>query len=89
MFYQLIEQDIKTNLNKEQDRGLLDIKIEDDFDEIFYQKEYPDTKDFYQPYCVNHNIDDKRRLFYHYKTYNDNRYKNLLQKLSNGTGNST
>ena len=78
------EQDIKANLNREQDLGLLDVKIDDDFDEIFYQKEYPGTKDFYQPCCTNYNIGDKRRLFYHYKTYNNN-YKNL----SNVTGNST
>lgn len=80
---------MKTNLNKEQDRGLLDIKIDDDFDEILYQKEYPETKDFYQPHCTNYNIDNKCRLFYHYKTYGNNNYKNLLQKLSNVTGNST
>lgn len=79
----LTEDDIKNNLNQEEQKDLLSIKIDSDFDEKFYQKEYPETKDFHQPYCTNYNIDDKRRLFYHYKMYGNNRYKNLLQKSSN------
>jgi GR25 family glycosyltransferase involved in LPS biosynthesis len=57
--------------------------IENDFDEIFYQKEYPKTKQFYQPYCKNNNIDDKHRLYYHYKLYGENKYKNLEEKNKN------
>jgi lipopolysaccharide biosynthesis protein len=44
----------------------------EDFDEIFYQKEYPETKDFYQPYCKNNNIDDRHRLYFHYYHYGKN-----------------
>jgi hypothetical protein len=54
--------------------------IDDNFDEVFYSQEYPETKDFYQPYCKTSNIDDKHRLFYHYKTYSNTNYKNLLEK---------
>ena len=44
-------------------------RVDDDFDEVFYQEQYPETKDFYQPYCQNNNIDDRHRLYYHYKMY--------------------
>jgi hypothetical protein len=54
--------------------------IDNDFDEIFYSQEYPVTQDFYQPHCKISNIDDKHRLFYHYKTYGNTNYKNLLEK---------
>jgi len=33
-------------------------KVEPNFDENFYQTRYPETKDFYQPYCKNENIDN-------------------------------
>ena len=54
--------------------------IDDNFDEVFYSQEYPETKDFYQPHCKISNIDDKHRLFYHYKTHGNTNYKNLLEK---------
>lgn len=74
---------MKTNLNQEKECDLLSVKVDTDFDENFYQNEYPETKNFYQPYCTNHNIDDKYRLFYHYKNYGNNNYKNLLEKNHN------
>lgn len=45
--------------------------IASDFDENFYQKKYPETIDFYQPYCRENNIDDRHRLFFHYFIYNN------------------
>ncbi len=44
-------------------------KVDKDFDEVRYQKEFPETKDFYQPYCKNNQIDDKHRLYFHYVTH--------------------
>lgn len=40
------------------------------FNHVKYAQKHPDTQDFYQPYCFNHNIDDKHRLFFHYVQYN-------------------
>jgi hypothetical protein len=54
--------------------------IDDDFDEIFYGKEYAETANFYQPHCKTNGIDERHRLFYHYKLYGANRCKNLLEK---------
>lgn len=54
--------------------------IDDDFDEKFYTLEYPIVADFYLPYCLNNNIDDKHRLFYHWFYYGQNHYKNHKQK---------
>jgi hypothetical protein len=66
-------------------------KIDENFDEFLYQTRHPETKDFYQPYCIDNNIDDKHRLYFHYKLYgsvnfnhtrlnnknkNNNRHKN-------------
>ena len=47
-------------------------KVDADFDEVFYQNNYPATKDFYQPYCKENNIDDKHRLYFHYMMYGQN-----------------
>jgi hypothetical protein len=51
-------------------------KVDDDFDEVFYSEQYPETKDFYQPYCKNNSIDDRLRLFFHYFYYGSNKKKN-------------
>lgn len=59
--------------------------VEKDFDEVLYQKKYPETKDFYQPYCKNNNIDDKHRLYFHYINYGNRRdkfNKNTNQKIA-------
>jgi hypothetical protein len=72
--------------------------VDDDFDEIYYQDRYPDTIDFYQPYCRKNQISDKHRLFYHYFLYrkslnlsykNDNKIckKNIFIKVKNGLAN--
>lgn len=46
--------------------------VDDNFDEKFYQHSFPDTKDFYQPFCSDSGIDDRHRLFYHYHLYGKN-----------------
>lgn len=59
--------------------GLIDFylfnKVDDTFDEIAYQNMYPETKSFYQPECSNNNIDDKHRLYFHFKNYNRHAFK--------------
>lgn len=40
------------------------------FDEKFYSSRFPETKDFYQPYCLANNISDKHRLYFHWVTNN-------------------
>lgn len=57
--------------------------VDQDFDENFYQKEYPETQNFYQPFCQKKNIDNRHRLFYHYMTYGNQGYKNLSDKNKN------
>lgn len=54
-------------------------KIDEDFDEVFYQNIYPETKDFYQHYCNNNNIDDKHRLYLHWALFGkeQNRFKSI------------
>jgi len=37
-------------------------KIDHNFDEILYSQTYPETKDFYQPYCKNNFIDEKHKI---------------------------
>jgi hypothetical protein len=55
--------------------------IDPDFDDVFYIKQYPETQDFYQPFCQNNNINNKYRLYYHYKIYGEKNhaYKNLKE----------
>lgn len=55
-------------------------KVDKDFNEFLYQKDYPETKNFYQPYCKENNIDEKHRLFFHYMQYGN---KNLNYKINN------
>lgn len=47
-------------------------KLDNSFNEKKYLLLYPETKDFYQPYCKQNNIDDKHRLYFHYKIYQVN-----------------
>jgi hypothetical protein len=59
--------------------GLIDFylfnQVDESFDEVLYQSMYPKTKDFYQPECTNNNIDDKHRLYFHFKNYNRHAFK--------------
>lgn len=43
--------------------------VDPDFDEKSYASIYPKTKDFYQPFCRENGIDEKRRLFFHFSCY--------------------
>ena len=54
--------------------------LDEDFDEIFYQEKYPEVQEFYHPYCIENNIDDKHRLYYHYKKYGEN-YGTLKNRI--------
>ena len=36
------------------------------FDELNYAKLYPESREFYQPYCEQNNISEKQRLYYHW-----------------------
>lgn len=48
-----------------------DNKVDEDFDYIFYQKTYPETKGFYQPHCFQNQITEQKRLFYHWKIHGE------------------
>ena len=52
-------------------------RIDESFDEVLYQSMYPETKDFYQPECRNNNIDEKHRLYFHFKNYNRNAFQKI------------
>ena len=43
--------------------------VDENFSEVLYAKMFPETSDFYQPYCKNHNIGEKERLYYHYSLF--------------------
>jgi hypothetical protein len=62
--------------------GLIDFylfnQVDESFDEILYQNMYPETKDFYRPECINNNIDDKHRLYFHFKNYNRHAFKKYV-----------
>ena len=62
--------------------GLIDFylfnKVDDSFDEIAYQNMHPETINFYQPECLNNNIDDKHRLYFHFKNYNRHAFKKYV-----------
>lgn len=44
-------------------------KLDTNFNEVLYIQQFPETKNFYQPYCTYNHIDDKHRLYFHYKMY--------------------
>lgn len=46
-------------------------KIDNSFDEKQYLLSYPETENFYQPHCKNNGIDEKHRLYFHYKMYGE------------------
>lgn len=43
--------------------------VDETFDEIEYLKNFPEATNFYQPHCKNHNISDKKRLYFHFRNY--------------------
>ena len=58
------------------------IEIDLDFDEIFYQNEYPDVSGYWQPWAKDNGFSEKQRLFHHYYLYgkNQGRLRNSEQK---------
>ena len=42
------------------------IEIDLDFDEFFYQEEYPDLSGYWHPWAKDNGFSDKQRLFHHY-----------------------
>jgi mannosyltransferase OCH1-like enzyme len=55
-------------------------KIDENFNEVLYQEQYPETREFYQPYCKNNNIDDKHRLYFHYVNYGSCDFEKIQKK---------
>ena len=68
--------------------------VDPNFDEILYESKYPETKEFYQPYCKINNIDDKHRLYYHDYFFNEskivlmNKTKTIFIKPTNEFSNN-
>ena len=43
--------------------------LDEEFDSKFYQTNYPETINYYQPFCSQNNISEQQRLFHHYILY--------------------
>jgi hypothetical protein len=58
------------------------IEIDLDFDEYFYQNEYPDLSGYWYPWSKNNGFSEKQRLFHHYYLYGkkEGRFPNLESK---------
>jgi len=44
-------------------------KVPEDFDSLFYEIAYPETKGFYQPFASEQGISDQHRLYFHFVNY--------------------
>ena len=55
--------------------------VDKDFDEKFYSKHYPYLKNYHQPFCEKHGIDDRHRLFFHWYYHGEveKTYKNIKE----------
>jgi len=51
----------------------MEIEVEDDFDEEFYEKVFPDVKDYYK----SSELSKKERYYHHYLNYGQHLYKNI------------
>jgi hypothetical protein len=58
------------------------IEIDLDFDENFYQNEYPDLSGYWCPWSKDNGFSDKQRLFHHYYLYGkqEGRFANSKEK---------
>jgi hypothetical protein len=58
------------------------IEIDSDFDENFYQNEYPDLCGYWMPWAKDNGLSDKQRLFHHYYLYgkNEGRFSSAEKK---------
>lgn len=79
---EIIQDQIKDHEVKDIESFYSISKVDDDFDAKFYTKEYPSTKEFYQPFCNDRGISERERLFFHW--YLDGKknglYKNQYDK---------
>jgi len=59
--------------------------VEEDFDDVFYKNQYPETNEFYQPHCEINGISERKRLYFHYFQYgiNNNYEPNAHNYLKN------
>lgn len=55
--------------------------VDKDFDEKFYSNHYPYLKNYHQPFCEKHGIDDRHRLFFHWYYHGEveKTYKNIKE----------
>jgi hypothetical protein len=58
------------------------IEISSDFDEHFYQNEYPDLSGYYLPWAKDNGFSERQRLFHHYYLYGkkEGRFANSKEK---------
>ena len=55
-------------------------EVPKDFDDAFYQQQYPETTEYYKSFCEIHNISDRDRLYHHYEFYG--KYQNNFANAS-------
>jgi len=60
------------------------IEIDSDFDEIFYQNEYPDLSGYWSPWAKDNGFSEKQRLFHHYYLHGkkEGRLCNMQAKIA-------
>ncbi len=65
-----IEKFIEQKKNTPKDVNILDFyknnEVLEEFDHEFYNNKYRGLEDFYQPYCKENNISERKRLFFHW-----------------------
>lgn len=55
-------------------------KVDPNFDELAYKLRHPETNGFYEPYASQNGIDDKHRLYFHWRVYVDKNTKEHEEK---------
>jgi DNA-directed RNA polymerase subunit N (RpoN/RPB10) len=55
--------------------------IDPSFDFVLYAGLYPETDNFWKYFCKTHNIDDKHRLYFHYKKHYSDAAKNDTSEM--------
>ena len=56
-----------------------------DFDCEVYKKQFNNLESFYQPYCIDNNIDENHRLYYHYYFYSKQDTISIILACKNRT----
>ena len=72
---------IRSTMNISIEDFYIDNAIDPNFDEQFYLFQFPEIKEFYQPYCLDNGIDDKHRLYFHYSQYHKKPEKQKLDVI--------